>query len=113
MKSLNKKILSYGFALFLGLAGVQQPVWADDVGENPGAGAMALDLFIARPFQLVTTIVGSSIFVVALPFSALGGNVGDSFDALVKEPAQATFFRCLGCVQTNAEKEGRVRYEDD
>lgn len=113
MKSFKKKIACYGFVLFLGMMGVQQPVWAEESGENPNAGAMALDLFIARPFQFVTTIVGTSIFIVALPFSALGGNVGDSYDALVKEPVQATFFRCLGCVQTNAEKEGRVRHEDD
>lgn len=112
MKSLTRNISCYVFVLCLSLTGMQTATAAEPGGEDPSAGAMALDLFIARPFHFVTTVVGTSVFVVALPFSAMGGNVGDSFDALVKEPAQATFFRCLGCVQTNAEKRGRVRDDD-
>jgi hypothetical protein len=30
------------------------------------------------------------------PFSAMGGNFGESFDKLVKEPAAYTFTRPLG-----------------
>ncbi len=58
---------------------------------------MTADTLIARPLLLGATAVGVGVFVVSLPFSFLGGNVGDSADALVKVPAVATFQRCLGC----------------
>lgn len=65
--------------------------------DKPGAGSMALDAVVARPVGIAITAVGAALFVVSLPFSALGGNVGASADALVLEPGRATFVRCLGC----------------
>lgn len=68
------------------------------VRENPpGAGSMAADLLVARPVGLATTVIGSAVFLVGLPFSLAGGNVGESGQALVVGPAKATFVRCLGC----------------
>lgn len=69
--------------------------------ERPEAYEMGLDLLIARPIALAMTVVGSAIFVVSLPFSLLGGNVGDAADVLVIGPAKATFTRCLGCVDNS------------
>ena len=66
--------------------------------EKPNAWEMGADLVIARPIGLVGTILGTIVFVVSLPFSLLGGNVGDAADALVIGPAKTTFLRCLGCV---------------
>ncbi|WVM90481.1 multidrug transporter [Halopseudomonas pachastrellae] len=34
---------------------------------------------------------------VSLPFSAMGGNVGEAGHELVFRPAEETFVRCLGC----------------
>ena len=34
---------------------------------------MAGDILVARPFGVVLTAVGSVLFVVSLPFTALGG----------------------------------------
>ncbi|GAA4649303.1 hypothetical protein GCM10023116_15770 [Kistimonas scapharcae] len=65
--------------------------------ENPGFFSMTADLFLARPLLLVTTAVGTAIFIVSSPFSALGGNINQAADKLVLEPAKATFVRCLGC----------------
>jgi len=74
---------------------------ADDDERNryrPSAEAMILDGLIVRPLSLAGTVVGAGLFVVTLPFSALGGNVDEAGEALVKEPARATFGPCLGCL---------------
>jgi len=55
------------------------------------------DALIARPVGLVVTGLGAVLFVVSLPFSAIGGNVGDAAETLVVNPAKETFGRCLGC----------------
>ncbi|OUS12518.1 hypothetical protein A9Q89_05630 [Gammaproteobacteria bacterium 53_120_T64] len=75
-----------------------QPVWSSEYDPHGPSGLdMAADLLIGRPVLLATTIVGSAIWLVALPFSALGGNIDESAEVLVKGPARATFVRCLGC----------------
>ncbi|WP_312999698.1 multidrug transporter [Pseudomonas sp.] len=65
--------------------------------QNPPAYAMLGDLLIARPLLVVATVIGAGAFVVSLPFTALGGGVGDAGQALVVDPAKAAFMRCLGC----------------
>ena len=85
-------------ALFAaGLLLVSANGYAGTVEESPSAAAMTGDALFARPLLLATTIVGAAVFVVSLPFSALGGNVGEAGDTLVVQPAKATFVRCLGC----------------
>ncbi len=64
--------------------------------SKPSAGAMAIDILAVRPLGLAATLLGTGLFVVSLPFSALGGNVGEAADALVKSPARFTFARPLG-----------------
>ena len=66
--------------------------------QNPPAYAMLGDLLIARPLLVVATVIGAGAFVVSLPFTALGGGIGDAGQALVVDPARAAFVRCLGCV---------------
>lgn len=78
------------------------PQWAaasDDaaVVEKPSALAMTGDLIIARPLLFVTTVVGSAVYLVSLPFALAGGNAGEAGNVLVVKPATATFVRCLGC----------------
>ncbi len=65
--------------------------------DAPDAFAMIGDLFIARPLLICTTVIGAGVFVVTLPFSAMGGGIGAAGRALVVEPGQAAFVRCLGC----------------
>jgi hypothetical protein len=57
---------------------------------------MMADLVLARPAGIVSTVVGTGLFIVSLPFSALGGNVQDAWDHLVEDPARFTFQRPLG-----------------
>lgn len=54
------------------------------------------DVLLARPACLLATLVGSVVFVVALPFAATSGSVHATADALVRQPAAATFTRPLG-----------------
>ena len=65
-------------------------------GTSGSAEAMVADVIIARPVGLVTTVVGSTVYVVSLPFSLLGGNEKQAREKLVKEPAAFTFKRPLG-----------------
>ena len=65
--------------------------------DSPRAYAMIGDLVIARPLLISATGIGAIAFVVSLPFTALGGNVGEAADALVGEPGREAFVRCLGC----------------
>ena len=65
--------------------------------EAPKAFSMVGDLIIARPLLIAATAIGAGVFVVSLPFTALGGNVGEAGKALVVEPGKAAFVRCLGC----------------
>ncbi|HLV77884.1 MAG TPA: hypothetical protein VKY53_08185 [Marinobacter sp.] len=70
------------------------------IDESPSALAMTTDALLLRPVLLATTIVGSAVYLVSLPFSALGGNAGEAGEVLVVGPAKATFVRCLGCSRT-------------
>ena len=45
--------------------------------EAPKAYSMIGDLVIARPLLIGATVLGAAAFVVSLPFTALGGNVGE------------------------------------
>ncbi len=70
---------------------------AQGLQYDSGAGGMAFDGLFVRPISLLGTVLGSVLFVVTLPFSAISGNVDEAADTLVMEPARFTFTRCLGC----------------
>ncbi len=61
------------------------------------ADYMVADGLIARPLGIASTIIGTGLFIVTLPFSFIGGNVDEASQVLVQEPANYTFGRCLGC----------------
>ncbi|MAZ04848.1 hypothetical protein [Marinobacter sp. SS8-8] len=79
--------------------------YAQAVDESPSALAMASDAVFIRPALLATTIVGSAVYLVSLPFSLLGGNADEAGEVLVMGPARATFVRCLGCTRTGRKPE--------
>ncbi|MGI9304434.1 MAG: multidrug transporter [Gammaproteobacteria bacterium] len=68
----------------------------DPRAAKPGAGAMLIDATLVRPLGVAATVLGAVTWVVSLPFSALGGNVGEAGKALVGAPARYTFRRPLG-----------------
>jgi hypothetical protein len=73
---------------------------ANTLDESPSALAMTTDALFVRPVLLATTIVGSAVYLVSLPFSLLGGNTAEAGEVLVVGPARATFKRCLGCTRS-------------
>ncbi|MBZ9665657.1 multidrug transporter [Pseudomonas sp. LMG 31766] len=68
--------------------------------EAPKGYAMVGDLVIARPLLIGATAIGAAAFIVSLPFTALGGNVGEAAQSLVVEPGKEAFVRCLGCTSS-------------
>lgn len=75
------------------------------VDESPSALAMTGDAVFIRPVLLATTVVGSAVYLVSLPFSLLGGNAKEAGEVLVVGPAKATFVRCLGCTNSGRKPE--------
>ncbi|BBO75460.1 hypothetical protein DSCW_28770 [Desulfosarcina widdelii] len=59
-------------------------------------GKMAADGLIVRPLGLCATVIGGAVFIVSLPFSALGGNTKPAYDHLLADPFNFTFNRPLG-----------------
>ena len=98
MRSLNKTLKSATLALSLAaLTAAPVAVQAQNVTERPSGMEMTADAILVRPLMLCATVLGTALFVVSLPFSALGGNAGEAGDTLVVTPFKATFVRCLGC----------------
>ncbi|OYV76954.1 MAG: hypothetical protein B7Z66_06740 [Chromatiales bacterium 21-64-14] len=64
--------------------------------EHASADSMVADLLLIRPAAAIGTFITTGVFVVSLPFSLLGGNVGEAAHLLVVEPAEYTFVRPLG-----------------
>jgi hypothetical protein len=70
---------------------------AQTIQEKPSALAMTGDAIFVRPAMLAITLVGTAVFIISSPFSALGGNLGEAANVLIVDPAKTTFVRCLGC----------------
>ncbi|MGB8721098.1 MAG: hypothetical protein WCD46_17465 [Desulfobacterales bacterium] len=69
---------------------------ADKSQEDISASAMWADALIVRPLGLVSIVAGSALFLVSLPFSLTGGNVGETAHTMVVVPSKFTFDRPLG-----------------
>lgn len=100
----NWQALLRALAVALSLMIAQPAVAAEADYETtpPSAAAMGVDMLLVRPVSLVATAVGSGLFVVSLPFSALGMNTDDAANRLIAEPATFTFLRPLGEFRTAA-----------
>jgi hypothetical protein len=66
------------------------------IDEDNNGEKMTGDLLLVRPLGIASTILGAAVFVVSLPFSALGGNVKEAGQKLVADPAKFTFKRPIG-----------------
>ncbi len=76
-------------------------VYADD---EPSELAMLGDAVVARPLLAGATLLGWAAFTITLPVSALGGNVDQAAEKLVRAPARSAFLRCLGCTPVQHEQ---------
>ena len=98
MHKIVKQSTAFFLIAALLIATFSSPVIAsvDFEKKDPSAGAMIADFVLVRPVAIVALVVGSALFVVSLPFSAIGGNVKASATSLVVEPAKYSFVRPLG-----------------
>ncbi len=97
---ISRKILVTGL-LILSLLMSSRAAVAESTeyypGEHVSSGeAMAVDIIAARPIGLAAMVGGAVVFLVSLPFSALGGNSNEAWETLVVAPAEYTFRRPLG-----------------
>ena len=102
MRIISRKLASYLMAAMLTMTSLGLPVAANAASygymaesAEPTGGEMMAEILM-RPFMLVGTVLTTATFIIMSPFSAMGGNFGESFDKLVKEPAAYTFTRPLG-----------------
>lgn len=103
MVSIQRRLTALLMTFMLGIASMPasaEDMHDDQINQRPSAMAMFGDAVLARPLLLAGTLVGTGLFVVTLPFSALGGNVKEAADTLVVGLAKTTFTRCLGCTET-------------
>ena len=106
MRSLNRKLITYLLAVMLATSNMAfvSSAYASDYSdynyengsERPSGGAMLMDAVFMRVPMTLVTIAGAAVFVVTLPFSALGGNVGEAGKKLVGEPFEYAWVRPLG-----------------
>jgi hypothetical protein len=68
----------------------------DFPSDGTDSGDMLADLVFVRPLGLVGTVIGSALFIVALPFTLPSRNVEETAKAFVVNPAEYTFDRRLG-----------------
>lgn len=74
----------------------QEPSTGTAQGPRVDPAEVAADALVVRPVSLAATAIGSAIFVVALPFAAIAGDVKGAADTLVMAPGRYTFKRRLG-----------------
>jgi len=96
-----KKILMV--FLILSVFAMPAPVLSEE-GHEPSGEAVTIDLVFMRPAGLVSIVVGTGIFIIAIPFTVPTGSVRVAAKRLIKEPFIFTFVRPVG--------EGMPDYED-
>jgi hypothetical protein len=75
---------------------IASPGGLHDGEEHIDPMTMVVDMALARPLGLVSTVAGLVVFLVASPLSALGGNTDETWSILVVAPANYTFHRPIG-----------------
>jgi len=96
------KIVKQSMVLLMAIALVIIPFTSAALAQDSqdqqeiSADVMAADLLLVRPLGIAATLIGTVCFIVAYPFSAMGGNTEATYQKLVVEPARHAFKRPLG-----------------
>ncbi|HEX3890047.1 MAG TPA: hypothetical protein VHX90_04265 [Verrucomicrobiae bacterium] len=88
---MKKNLLTVLCVCLVSLGSINTSRASDDHALNAVA-----DVTLVRPGCFLATVIGSVVFVVALPFAAASGSVKETAHTLVVQPAQATFTRPVG-----------------
>ncbi len=89
MFSVSKSLKSSLIGISL-LAATATPALAAD------PAAATADVLVVRPITFLGTVSGAGFWLVTSPFTFINGTAADSYDQLVKTPADYTFRRPLG-----------------
>lgn len=92
---LRSRLLAAGATALLAASPMSQAMESARYND-PSYGSMVVDAAVARPLGLGATVVGAALWIVTLPFSALGGNIDEAATQLIVKPARFTFTRPLG-----------------
>ena len=92
---MKTKLLTVVCVTVIGLCSVN----AGHASEGDSIAVVA-DVALVRPGCFVATVVGSAVFIAALPIAVISRSVKETADTLVVEPAKATFTRPLGDFST-------------
>ena len=96
-KHLKQLVIFFTIAALILISFSAESLAQDKPARNEfTAEKMVADLILVRPAGIVATVFGSAVFIVALPFSLLGGNTDDAYRNLIVAPAKFTFQRPLG-----------------
>ncbi len=71
-------------------------VSAPAFGSGEDDAAVLADVIFVRPVGLAAVVVGTALFIVALPFSIPSGSVEHTAQVLIVEPFNYTFLRPIG-----------------
>lgn len=99
MRPISRRLVVCVLSAALLLLPLAQPVLAQNPSVKqiePSAESMTADILLIRPASIVGTAIGVCVYIISIPFSALGGNMEQASQALVAKPAQYTFSRPLG-----------------
>jgi hypothetical protein len=96
MRNIKKQFTVFFMVATLALMPFGAASLAGDQHDHEKDIKMAGDILVVRPLGIIATVGGSALFIVALPFSALGGNTHEVFQQLVVKPAKYTFTRPVG-----------------
>ena len=64
--------------------------------DPPSSAVVAADAIIGRPLGLATTIAGTGVFLLTLPFSLPSESSGEAAWGLIGRPGGWTFVRPMG-----------------
>ena len=110
MELVKRRLLALLMTAAVGMASVPayaEEILDDQINDRPTTLTMIGDVVLARPMLLAITTLGTGLFLVTLPFSALGGNVKEAANTMVIGPGKSTFTRCLGCTEVQDEWKNR------
>jgi len=103
---MKAKFVTTICVLAVGLGGVASCY----ASENSGPLTVATDAVVIRPACFLATVLGSAVFVVALPAAAMSKSVKKTANTLVVKPAKATFTRPVGDMDALLDKDESVKY---
>jgi len=92
---MKTKLLTVVCVTVFGLCSVN----AGHASEDDPIDVVA-DVALVRPGCFIATVLGSAVFIAALPIAVISRSVKETADTLVVEPAKATFTRPLGDFST-------------